>query len=92
MCITSLPQNPNSLYQGVDGKDLENEGGKDSSPPFFGCSRWKKKKKKEKKSEKQRGKDPLPHRSTFTIYPQTNSGKGGYNGRILGLIFLSSIS
>ena len=87
MCITSLPQNPNSLYQGVGGKDLENEGGKDSSRPFFGCSRWKK-----RRSENQRGKDPLPHRSTFTIYPQTNSRKGGYNGKILGLIFLSSIS
>ena len=44
MCIASLPQNPNSLYQGVGGKDLEKEGGKDSSRPFFGCSRWKKKK------------------------------------------------
>ena len=71
MCITSLPQNPNSLYQGVGEKDLENEGGKDSSPPvpFLDALDGK------KKSENQRGKDPLPHRSTFTIYPQTNSRK-----------------
>ena len=69
MCITSLPQNPNSLYQGVGGKDLEKEGGKDSSRPLLDALDGK------KKSENQRGKDPLPHRSTFTIYPQTNSRK-----------------
>ena len=58
MCITSLPQNPNSLYQGVAGKDLENEGGKDSSCPFFGCSRRKKTKKQKKKVRIREGKIP----------------------------------